>query len=146
MDTEDPYTPGSEQYAWISSTLAAVDRSVTPWLFLVLHRCVGLACSPHVPQPLYVPLPSPRPCAAARSPVICSDTSEEGAHIPGSGISAALEPMLMQVRLVLGRGMQGTALNVDAVHHPRPFPPSSCCCLCCAEQGRPSAAGSPALL
>lgn len=65
MDTEDPYSPGSPQWQWVNATLGAVDRTVTPWLFLVLHR-----------------------------PVLSSDTSEEGAHIPGSGISAALEPML----------------------------------------------------
>ncbi len=38
MDTEDPFAPGTEQWAWVNATLAAVDRSVTPWLFLVLHR------------------------------------------------------------------------------------------------------------
>ena len=50
MSTEDDYSVGSPQWAWVNATLAAVNRSATPWLVLVLHR-----------------------------PIICSDTSEEGA-------------------------------------------------------------------
>lgn len=50
VNSEDDYSVGSPQWLWANATLAAVDRSVTPWLIFVLHR-----------------------------PILCSDTSEEGA-------------------------------------------------------------------
>jgi hypothetical protein len=45
------FTPGSEQYLFIKQALAAVDRTVTPWIFVSTHapwyntnsvrRCIG---------------------------------------------------------------------------------------------------------
>ena len=48
MDTEEPYSPGSPQYNFIEAELAAADRTVTPWLFLVLHRPILSADSDEV--------------------------------------------------------------------------------------------------
>ena len=38
MSTEHDFTPGSDQYDWIVSDLAAVDRAVTPWVVFAGHR------------------------------------------------------------------------------------------------------------
>ena len=32
------FTAGSVQHTWLSTTLSAVDRKVTPWLILTSHR------------------------------------------------------------------------------------------------------------
>jgi hypothetical protein len=37
-DTESPYLPGSLQHAFIAADLAAVDRTVTPWIIVGQHR------------------------------------------------------------------------------------------------------------
>lgn len=67
VSSEDDYSVGSPQWLWANATLAAVNRSETPWLIFVLHR-----------------------------PVLCSDTSEETSHIPGAPLSAAFEPIFMR--------------------------------------------------
>ena len=61
------YSHGSPQWLWIESALAAVDRSVSPWLFLVLHR-----------------------------PIYSVDNDEVGSHVPGGALSVALEPLLQK--------------------------------------------------
>jgi hypothetical protein len=38
MSTENNWTAGSEQYNWIQSDLASVNRSSTPWLIFTGHR------------------------------------------------------------------------------------------------------------
>lgn len=38
MSTEHHFIPGSPQHAWLEADLAAVDRSITPWVVLVGHR------------------------------------------------------------------------------------------------------------
>lgn len=38
LSTEHDYTHGSPQHTWLASTLAAVDRKVTPWLLVTGHR------------------------------------------------------------------------------------------------------------
>lgn len=38
INTEMAVGPGSDQYAFLEATLAAVDRSVTPWVILLGHR------------------------------------------------------------------------------------------------------------
>jgi hypothetical protein len=38
ISTEHDLSPNSPQHAWLAAELAAVDRSVTPWLVLLLHR------------------------------------------------------------------------------------------------------------
>jgi hypothetical protein len=40
MSTEHHFGPGSPQHAWLEGDLAAVDRSLTPWVVLVGHRPV----------------------------------------------------------------------------------------------------------
>jgi hypothetical protein len=65
MNTEFNYSEGSAQWLWIEGALAAVDRSVSPWLFLSLHR-----------------------------PVYSVDNDETPSHMPGGPLSAALEPLL----------------------------------------------------
>lgn len=40
MSTEHHFVPGSPQWAWLEGDLAAVDRSITPWVVLVGHRPV----------------------------------------------------------------------------------------------------------
>lgn len=42
ISTEHHYTEGSPQHAWLAADLAGVERSRTPWLVLVGHRCAGL--------------------------------------------------------------------------------------------------------
>ncbi len=65
LNTEEPYAQGSTQWEWLNATLAATDRTVTPWLFVSLHR-----------------------------PVLSADDSEAGAHVPGCPLSLALEPLV----------------------------------------------------
>ena len=38
ISSEHDITEGSEQYAWLAADLAAVDRSVTPWVVVTAHR------------------------------------------------------------------------------------------------------------
>lgn len=38
LNSDQSVLPGSTQRAWLLSTLAAVDRSKTPWLIVALHR------------------------------------------------------------------------------------------------------------
>jgi hypothetical protein len=38
LNSELPIGSGSAQYAWLQSTLSAVDRTVTPWLVVAFHR------------------------------------------------------------------------------------------------------------
>jgi hypothetical protein len=66
IDSEEAQTPGSPQIEWLAADLAAVDRSVTPWLFLFQHR-----------------------------PLLCSTTSEEGDHVPGGTFLRNLEALIL---------------------------------------------------
>ena len=43
ISTEHNYTEGTEQYAYLEATLASVDRAVTPWVVVLMHR--PLYCS-----------------------------------------------------------------------------------------------------
>lgn len=38
LSSEHPFAAGTPQYAWLEADLAAVNRSVTPWLVASLHR------------------------------------------------------------------------------------------------------------
>ena len=38
LSSEHDCSPGSPQYEWLAANLAAVDRSVTPWVIVELHR------------------------------------------------------------------------------------------------------------
>ena len=38
FSSEHDYSPGSAQYAWLRADLLAVDRAVTPWLVVGMHR------------------------------------------------------------------------------------------------------------
>ena len=45
FSTEHNFLPGSPQFTFIEADLAAVDRSVTPWVIVAGHRYVGrLSC------------------------------------------------------------------------------------------------------
>lgn len=64
--TELDYTPGSQQYTFVQSDLAAAvaRRATVPWIIVMLHR-----------------------------PVLSADTSEFNAHCPGAPLAAALGPL-----------------------------------------------------
>merc|ERR1711907_918690 len=49
LDTEMAIAPGSRQYTWLKADLAAVDRSLTPWVILMGHRPMytGNVVDPH---------------------------------------------------------------------------------------------------
>lgn len=38
LSSEHNFTQGSEQWLWLQTTLAAVDRAITPWVVVTLHR------------------------------------------------------------------------------------------------------------
>ena len=38
ISSEHNFTAGSEQWVWLKNTLASVNRQVTPWLLVTLHR------------------------------------------------------------------------------------------------------------
>jgi len=38
MSSEHDFQPGSPQYQWLETTLLGVNRNVTPWLIVTLHR------------------------------------------------------------------------------------------------------------
>lgn len=38
LSSEHDFTTGSVQHTWLAATLAAIDRSVTPWLIFTSHR------------------------------------------------------------------------------------------------------------
>jgi hypothetical protein len=40
LSSEHNYTVGSAQYKWLEADLQAVDRNVTPWVVLNLHRAM----------------------------------------------------------------------------------------------------------
>ena len=87
MNTEFPYAEGSEQWQWIEAALAAVDRTLYPWLFLSLHR-----------------------------PIYSVDNDEVPSHIPGGALSVALEPLLKKYRVdVVWQGHEHTAERTAAV-------------------------------
>jgi hypothetical protein len=62
--SEHAVAKGSEQWAWLDADLAAVDRRVTPWVIVALHR-----------------------------PVLSAAVLEWEDHRPGGKLSAALEPL-----------------------------------------------------
>lgn len=70
LNTEEDYSKGSAQWTWLDATLAATDRAATPWLFVSLHR-----------------------------PVLSADADEAGAHVPGSPLSVALEPLMLKYKV-----------------------------------------------
>jgi hypothetical protein len=47
--SEHDYTPGSEQYEWVLADLAAVNRSVTPWIVFTSHRPLYTAACVNMP-------------------------------------------------------------------------------------------------
>ena len=49
MSTEHAWAPGSEQYAFLEADLAAVNRSLTPWLLFVGHRPFVIDSPNHEP-------------------------------------------------------------------------------------------------
>jgi len=67
VDSEHDLAPGSPQHAWINATLAAVDRSVHPWIVATMHH-----------------------------PVLSSDSDEVPDHTPGGARGAALEPLFRE--------------------------------------------------
>jgi hypothetical protein len=64
VSSEHNYSTGSPQALWLDADLAAVDRSVTPWVILSLHR-----------------------------PVYSADASEYDSHSPGGALARWLEPV-----------------------------------------------------
>jgi hypothetical protein len=89
MSTEHNYSAGSPQWQWLDATLASVDRSVTPWLFLTLHR-----------------------------PIYSMDSDEAGDHTPGGPLSVALEPLLHKHGVdVVWQGHQHTYERTAAVRN-----------------------------
>jgi hypothetical protein len=74
VDSEEAQSPGSPQIQWLAADLAAVDRAVTPWLFLFQHR-----------------------------PLLCSTKSEQGDHVPGGTFLRNLEALILahEVDLVI---------------------------------------------
>lgn len=64
ISSEHAYARGSPQWEWLTGDLAAVDRGVTPWLAVMLHR-----------------------------PVLSAAVLEWDNHCPGCPLSAALEPL-----------------------------------------------------
>lgn len=70
VDGENDYAAGSVQHAWLDATLAAVDRTVHPWLFAVMHH-----------------------------PVLSSDSDEAPDHTPGGPRSIALEPLFLKYKV-----------------------------------------------
>lgn len=68
MDTELPYAPGSEQYAYLDAALAAARANpATPWVCLVLHR-----------------------------PIYSADIAGGDNYAPPTALSAALESLLQR--------------------------------------------------
>ena len=67
VDGENDYSVGSAQHAWLDATMAAVDRTVHPWLFVCMHH-----------------------------PVLSSDSDEAPDHTPGGPRSVALEPLFLK--------------------------------------------------
>jgi hypothetical protein len=76
MSSEHPYAVGTPQWNWIRQDLAAAAaparRARVPWLVLSLHR------------PLY-----------------CSEGAQYPAHRPGSNITVAIEPLLLEFKVDL---------------------------------------------
>ena len=72
ISSEHNYTIGSEQWLWLQNDLQSVDRSVTPWVFVSLHR-----------------------------PIYSSDEDEYGSHCPGGVFAVNLEPLLVQNKVDL---------------------------------------------
>ena len=70
FDTEHDFSAGSPQVAWFAATLAAVNRSVYPWLFVTMHH-----------------------------PILSSDSDEVPDHIPGGPLSRVLEPLLLKYKV-----------------------------------------------
>jgi hypothetical protein len=64
VSSEHNYSIGSPQALWLDADLAAVDRAVTPWIILSLHR-----------------------------PVYSADASEYDSHSPGGALARWLEPV-----------------------------------------------------
>ena len=65
MSSEHDFDVSSAQWAWAQGDLAAVDRSATPWVAVVLHR-----------------------------PIYCAAVLEWADHSPGGKLAVALEPLL----------------------------------------------------
>ncbi len=72
ISSEHDVTPGSPQSSWLVADLAAVDRSVTPWVFLSIHR-----------------------------PIYSTDEDEYGSHCPGGTFPTALEAILVAAKVDL---------------------------------------------
>ena len=45
LDTETPYLPGSIQNQFVATDLAAVNRTLTPWIVVGMHRMMVRGCS-----------------------------------------------------------------------------------------------------
>ncbi len=52
-DAEHDFLPGSVQYGFVSADLAAVDKSVTPWIVFMGHRFVCDDVPPLICRPIY---------------------------------------------------------------------------------------------
>jgi hypothetical protein len=87
ISSEHDFSVGSPQWTWLAADLAGVDRTVTPWLFVSLHR-----------------------------PVYSSDQDEYTSHCPGAPLATALEPLFAQhaVDLVL-QGHEHCAERTHAI-------------------------------
>jgi len=72
IDSEEDQSAGSPQLAWLRADLAAVDRTVTPWVLVLQHR-----------------------------PLLCSTKSEAGDHTPGGTFLRNLEPTLLEFKVDL---------------------------------------------
>ena len=98
INTEEDLSEGSAQWTWLDATLAETDRTITPWLFVSMHR-----------------------------PILSSDAAEASAHVPGAPLSAALEPLLQKyavdVVFQVRGGLHACGLrmggDIVAARHPR---------------------------
>lgn len=64
LSSEHDYSPNSPQALWLEKDLSSVDRAVTPWVFVSLHR-----------------------------PIYSADQSEFPSHSPGGALANWLEPV-----------------------------------------------------
>ncbi len=72
LSSEHNFSIGSPQWQWLQADLAAIDRTVTPWSFVSIHR-----------------------------PVYSSDADEYSSHCPGAALPMALEPLFVQYKVDL---------------------------------------------
>ena len=104
ISSEHAYARGSPQWEWLAGDLAAVDRGVTPWLAVMLHR-----------------------------PVLSAAVLEWDNHCPGCPLSAALEPLFRNasVDVVIAGHIHRCARVCASKGAPQAHP---LCCVTCSYE------------